>query len=374
MSTQDSAVPVRRPSISDVALEAGVSKAAVSKVIRNAYGVSPAMRDRVESAIDRLAYRPRVAARVMRGASFTIGFEVPHLGNDFFTQVTEGAASKLVGSGYQLIIAPGLGLLSGSSVLEALVDRQVDGIIAISSDVEPAWLERLASHIPLVLLGRHDRSLGYDTVTDDDTAGAHMVMDHLLDRGHRRIAHLTIDPPTDLSPQALRLVAYRERMKQAGLEPQLAFTQVAEHDAYHTARLLLEQTSPPTAIFAGNDTLAIGVLRAVADLGWGPEDVAVVGYDDIDLAEHPLISLTSVDQFGLEMGSIAIDLLMQRIRDGRTEAVHHRCQPELRVRNSSGPARLGSGKARDERVPRGRTRPATAAAVQEKGPRRRRGS
>ena len=105
----------------------------------------------------------------MRGASFTIGFEVPHLGNDFFTQVTEGAASTLAGSGYQLIIAPGLGYLSGTSVLDALVDRQVDGIIAISSDVDADWLERLATHVPVVLLGRHDRSQEYDTVTDDDS-------------------------------------------------------------------------------------------------------------------------------------------------------------------------------------------------------------
>src|SRR5690349_16399965 len=141
MSEQAETTTNRRPSISDVALAAGVSKGAVSKVIRNAYGVSPAMRERVEAAIEQLGYRPRVAARVMRGASFTIGFEVPHLGNDFFTQVTEGATSKLAGSGYQLIIAPGLGYLSGSAVLDALVDRQVDGIIAIASDVEPAWLE-----------------------------------------------------------------------------------------------------------------------------------------------------------------------------------------------------------------------------------------
>ena len=85
----------KRPSISDVALEAGVSRAAVSKVIRNAYGVSPAMRKRVETAIDKLGYRPRVAARAMRGASFTIGFEIPHIGNDFFTQIMRGRHHRL---------------------------------------------------------------------------------------------------------------------------------------------------------------------------------------------------------------------------------------------------------------------------------------
>lgn len=331
--------PRKRPSISDVALQAGVSKAAVSKVIRNAYGVSPAMRQRVESAIEELAYRPRVAARVMRGASFTIGFEVPHLGNDFFTQITEGAAAKLTGSGYQLILAPGLGYLSGTEVLDALVDRQVDGIIAISSDVESEWLDRLATHIPLVLLGRHDRSQGYDTVTDDDRAGVDLIMDHLFDLGHQRITHLTIKPPTDMAPQAPRLKAYCDRMEQAGLEPQVVFSGAAEHDAYDAARALLDGDRRPTAIFAGNDTLAIGVLRAIAEDDRAAQDISVVGYDNIDLAGHPLISLTSVDQFGLDMGKTAIELLMQRIRDDRTEAIHHRIQPALRIRRSSKPVR-----------------------------------
>ncbi|HEY5842764.1 MAG TPA: LacI family DNA-binding transcriptional regulator [Mycobacterium sp.] len=335
MSEQVGPMAKKRPAISDVALEAGVSKAAVSKVIRNAYGVSPAMRQKVEEAIDRLAYRPRVAARVMRGASFTVGFEVPHLGNDFFTQVTEGAASTLAGSGYQMIIAPGLGYLSGTSVLDALVDRQVDGIIAISSDVDADWLERLAANVPVVLLGRHDQSQEYDTVTDDDVAGVDMVMDHLFQLGHQRIVHLTNRPPTDMAPQAFRLEAYRRRMDEAGLEPHVVFTPASEHDAYDTARTLLEAHDPATAIFAGNDTLAIGALRAIADLGRTADDVSVVGYDNIDLAAHPLISLTSVDQFGVQMGKTAIDLLMERIRDGRSDPKHHRIDPELRIRNSS---------------------------------------
>lgn len=336
--------PRKRPSISDVALEAGVSRAAVSKVIRNAYGVSPAMRKRVETAIDRLGYRPRVAARAMRGASFTIGFEIPHLGNDFFRQVMEGAATGLAASGYQLIIAPGAGYLSGTSVLDALVDRQVDGIIAIASDVTPDWLEQLAEYVPLVVLGRHDRSRAYDTVTDDDLAGANLVMDHLEGLGHHRIAHLTIRPPTDRSPHALRLRAYRRWQKQAGREAQVIYSRSSEQEAYEAARTVLEGSNPPSAIFAGYDTLAIGVLRAIADLGLDANDVSVVGYDGIDLARHPHISLTTVDQFGVEMGVAATELLMERIRDGRRTPKHHRLDPQLRVRNSSRPIRSGQGR------------------------------
>jgi LacI family transcriptional regulator len=109
-----------------------------------------------------------------------------------------------------------------------------------------------------------------------------------------------------------------------------------QHEAYLAARGLLTTEKPPTAIFAGHDVLAMGVLRATAELG--RDDVSVVGYDDIPIAGHPLISLTTVDQFGVEMGAMAIELLMSRIRDGRSEPERREIQPELRVRGSSKPA------------------------------------
>ena len=128
-------------------------------------------------------------------------------------------------------------------------------------------------------------------------------------------------------------------MKQAGHNPEIVFSPASEQGAYDTARVLFDDEDPPTAVFAGHDTLALGVLRAIADRGWTVDDVSVVGYDNIDLAGHPLISLTTVDQFGVEMGRTAIDLLMERIRDNRTSPKHHRTKPQLRVRNSSRPPR-----------------------------------
>ncbi len=335
MSGDTRARSKRRPSITDVALEAGVSKAAVSKVIRNAYGVSPAMRAQVDAAIDRLGYRPRVGARSMRGPSFTIGFEIPHLGNEFYTQLVQGAAKHLAGSGYQLMLAPGLGYRSGTAVLEALADRQMDGILAASSDVPTGWVEDLAQHIPVVLLGRHDVAAGYDTLTNDDEAGVNLVMDHLLGLGHRRIAQLTIHMPVELGPHAVRLECYQSRMSAARLDPQVIHIDSTEEDAYRAATALLEQSNPPTAIFAAHDELAVGVLRAVADLGLSAEQVSVVGYDNIDLAGHPLISLTTVDQSGEEMGVLAIEMIMERIRDGRLSATHCQLQPRLCIRNST---------------------------------------
>ncbi|SDG64551.1 transcriptional regulator, LacI family [Microbacterium pygmaeum] len=337
--------PRRRPSMDDVARVAGVSKGSVSKVIRNAYGLSPAMRARVEAAIAELGYRPSIAARAMRGSSFSIGMEIPNLDIDFFTQIMDGATSRLATSEYQLIIAPERGGANGTRVLESLADRSVDGIIAIAPQVEPEWLEELARDLPIVLIGRHDHSTNYDTLTDDDEAGATLLVDHLLDLGHTRIAHLTVgnqrDRPDAMPPHSLRRMAYETTLARRGLEPFVVETGNRRDEPYRTAKDLLLTDPSITAIFAGNDSLAIDTLRAIAELGMTADDVSVVGYDDIRIASHPLVSLTSVTQFGETMGEIAIDLLLERIRGGRTVAAHRQVRPELRARSSSRAVRAG---------------------------------
>ncbi|WP_350350036.1 LacI family DNA-binding transcriptional regulator [Agromyces sp. G08B096] len=337
--------PGRAATIEDVAREAGVSRAAVSKVIRNAYGVSPAMRERVTAAIDKLQYRPRHAARAMRGSSFTLGIEIPEFGNQFFTRVLTGATRALEGTGYQLIIAPAEpGSKWGYRALESLTDHQVDGIIAISPLVEPAWLERLATAIPVVMLGRHDEGAGYDTVTGDDRAGTDAVMDHLIELGHRRIAHLTIAEsmidPSLASPHAIRLATYLDRMTAAGLTEHAQVARVGADDDAHAAALdLLGGRDRPTAVFVGNDQPALGVLRARMELGLTAQDVSIAGYDDIELAAHPAISLTTVDQDGERMGERAIELLLERIKDGRSAPERYSVTPRLRVRGSTAPPR-----------------------------------
>lgn len=337
-----------RPStIEDVAREAGVSRAAVSKVIRNAYGVSDRMRTQVEAAIERLGYRPRVAARAMRGASFTLGFEIPQVGNDFLTMIVDGATEALAGTPYQMIIAP-LGRDQKSDVaINSLADRQVDGIVAISPRVDPAWLERIAERTPVVMIGRHDRSDRYDTITGDDRSGAEQVMSHLLEQGHRRITHLTIHPSRPEPPWAgqagdephvIRTAVYRERMAALGLAQSVVHTMFDGSEAHEATRALLASPEPPTAIFAGNDTLAIGVLSAIAEAGLDERDVSVVGYDNIPIAGHPLVSLSSVDQSGVLMGREAARLLLERLA-GRTEAVQSQIEATLRERRSSAPPR-----------------------------------
>lgn len=331
--------PGRNATIEDVAAAAGVSRAAVSKVLRNAYGVSDAMRERVTAAMAELHYRPRVAARAMRGRTFTIGIEIPDFGNQFFTRMLSGAMRSLAGTSYQLVIAPAeSGSREGLRAIEALVDRQVDGVIAVSPRVDQKALESIATRTPVVMFGRYDTSEKYDTVAGDDVAGTAAAMSHLFALGHTRIAHLTLreSDEADTSPHSVRLREYRRAMAAAGYADRASVlrTDEGQDAAYATFAGALGDGADVTAVFAAHDELAIGALRAVAETR---ADVSIVGYDDVPIAAHPALGLTTVHQTGGDMGARAIELLLERVA-GRTEPVHEVFTPELRVRTSTRPA------------------------------------
>jgi LacI family transcriptional regulator len=333
----------RAATINDVARTAGVSRAAVSKVLRDASGVSPAMRQRVTLAIEELGYRPSVHARALRGSSYRLGIEIPHIGARFMTQLVDGAKSALVGTPYQLVVAPADG--PEYDALETLADGLVDGIIAISNAIDRGWLEQLARRVPVVMLGSHDEAENYDTVMNDDVLGTELVMQHLFELGHRRIAHVTenesLTAPTTRAPHAYRLQGYVEAMRRAGLESFVEVTRKGAHGTRAATAELLARPEVPTAIFAAHDDMAIDVLAEIADRGHPYADVSVVGYDNTDLAAHPLLSLTSVDQQGPELGRQAVRMLLERI-EGRTEPRRYLVKPTLQVRRSTSPARAGA--------------------------------
>lgn len=330
--------PGRSATIEDVAAAAGVSRAAVSKVLRNAYGVSDSMRERVTAAMTELQYRPRVAARAMRGRTYTIGIEIPDFGNQFFTRMLAGAMKALAGTPYQVVIAPAeAGSREGLRAIEALVDRQVDGVIAVSPRVDQKALERIAAFTPVVMFGRYDTSDDYDTVAGDDVHGTAAAMEHLFGLGHTRIAHLTLreSDDTDTSPHGARLREYRRIMAAAGLDEVVLRTDEGQDAAYHAVATALSDGVDVTAVFAAHDELAIGALRAVAETDGA---LSIVGYDDVPIAAHPALGLTTVHQPGGEMGVRAIELLLERVA-GRTDPVREVFTPELRVRTSTRPPR-----------------------------------
>jgi LacI family transcriptional regulator len=341
----ESVAPPRRITIVDVARHAQVSTTTVSKVLRNAYGASPAMRVRVRQAMAELGYRPHAAARGMRGQTYTIGVMLPDMRNPFFADILDGLAESLQGTDYQVLIGTGgNGEDAEARLTEAMIDRQMDAVVLIAPISSRAHLERIAGDVPTVVVGRHARSAGYDVVADDDHAGAALVVDHLADLGHRRIAHIDhyeTDPDRLAEmPNAIRAEGYRQAMRRRGLaaEIDIVATSYTRDGGYAGARQLLARSHRPTAIFAGADFVAMGVLDAVAEAGLTvPGDISVAGYDNTTFAAFSPISLTSVDQAGREMGSDAARLLLDRIADRGRRSVQIRLSPTLVVRRSTAP-------------------------------------
>ena len=333
------AAGAKRPTISDVAELAGVSTAAVSKVMRDAYGVSPLMKAKVEAAIKKLGYRPRPGARGMRGQTQLIGIQVPNFGNLFFTQIFEGVQEKLNGTQFQVVIAPPNSGESGLQTLEALLDHQVDGIIAIAPDCSPTDLLRIAREAPLVMIGRHDSSHEYDSVYGDDAAGTLAALDFLYDQGHRKIAHVTIRTTFESndakSPHRVRLETYENFMKTKGLPSSVTVAKLEGPEFSERVQALLESHDRPTAVFAGHDELAMETLRVISSLGLTVNDVSVIGYDDSYLASHPLINLTTVRQFGEQIGKKAAELLLEKISGERESANHLSVGPKLIIRSTT---------------------------------------
>ncbi|MEO3860630.1 LacI family DNA-binding transcriptional regulator [Acrocarpospora sp. B8E8] len=336
--------PRRRVTIADVASHAQVSTTAVSKVIRNATGVSAVTKSRIQASIAELGYRPQAAARGMRGRTFTIGLVLPHIRNLFFADILDGLSGQLENTGYQAIMVQGGDTRKAErQAVDALLDRQVDGIINVAPLASKNRMEEVAKERPFVVLARHERSTLYDSVYDDDEAGAELVVRHLIELGHRRIAHIThqdnsLAQPADLL-HIIRAETYKRIMREHGLGDEIAIatTFYNEQGGYDGARELLARSPRPTAIFAGADQAAIGALAAVHEAGLSvPQDVSIAGYDNTLLAALPIIALTSVDQDGFSMGRMAGRLLLERI-EGRVSAARFSVAPKLITRRSTAP-------------------------------------
>ena len=335
----------RRITIADVAERANVSPAAVSKVLRNAYGVSPAMQTRVQEAIAELGYRPHAAARGMRGQTYTVGVLVPDVRNPFFPELIEGMVEHLGATNYQVLLGPGGSEPeSQTRSIDAMIDRRMDGLILVAPIVGRRFLEETARAVPTVVIGRHGRSADYDAVVDDDQVGAGLVVDHLADLGHRRIAHIEHrytrrGSPTTM-PQTVRAEGYRAAMERRGLGEyvDVVGSTYTEAGGYTATRELLDRPVRPTAIFAGADAAAIGTLQAVHEAGLAvPGDISVAGYDNTSIAALGPISLTSVDQDGHLMGVNAARMLLERVEGKRERSALLTLSPTLVPRRSTAP-------------------------------------
>jgi len=336
----------RRVTIIDVARHAQVSTTTVSKVLRNAYGASPAMRAKVQQAMVELGYRPYAAARGMRGQTYTIGVMLPDLRNPFFPDILDGLTDALNDTQYQVLVGPGghndeKAEARGS---DAMIDHGMDAMVLVAPISPRSRLEHVAKTVPTVVVGRHGRSDVYDTVSDDDFTGAALTVEHLVSLGHRRIAHIE-HAETDANrlvemPNAIRADGYKHAMRAHGLgdEIDVVSTSYTQEGGYLGARQLLARAELPTAVFAGADIVAMGVLEALMEAGLSvPDDISLAGYDNTNFAALGPISLTSVDQAGHDIGAEAARLLLSRISDRNRPSTQVKLSPTLVPRRTTAP-------------------------------------
>lgn len=334
------AKPAERITIREVAKDAGVSVAAVSKVLRDAYGVSDALRARVRASMDKLSYRPRASARGMRGQTYALGLIFPDLRNPFFADILAGVNAALERTQYQVMLGISQSAVTiEMALIESMIDRQMDGLILIGTTEDQSQLAEFAERKPLVTIGHHAADSTYfDTVNNDDQLGARLVVRHLAGNGYRKVTMLSLDS-TSSSIIAEREMGYRREMIEQGAGAAINIVRAGQtmREVQAAARRLLDGPARPEAIFCWTDFIALELISVATERGLRiPEDLAIVGYDNTMFCDFAQNALTSVDQSGEVLGLQSARLLVERI-GGRSETEHFVVTPRVVARDSSRP-------------------------------------
>lgn len=326
--------------IREVAERAGVSLTTVSHVINNSRYVSEGTRERVLEAMKATNYRPNAVARSLRsGKTQTLGLILPDSSNPFFAEVGLEVEKVAFAEGYSLILCnTDRDIAKEEFYVKLLSNKQVDGIIFVSTGIPTNSLNfLLGEHTPVVIVDRDLSDFEADAVLTDHHMGGCQATQHLLALGHWRIG--CISGPLDGTPSADRVNGYRKALEESGIpvDPELVLKgDYHPRSGYEAASHLLKLDEPPTAIFACNDLMAMGVIRAVIEAGLSvPNDVSVVGFDNIDLTNYTTPPLTTVAQPIAEIAKQSTMLLLKRIADPKRSVERPKLSTELIVRQSS---------------------------------------
>jgi LacI family transcriptional regulator len=330
--------------IREVAHAAGVSQATAARAL-GGYGYSSdATRRRVTDAASRLGYRPNGVARALVSRStMTVGLVVGDIENPFFASAARGLSDVLDPRGYTVLLAN-----SDESAdreqrsVEALRDRRVDGLVVVPAEIESApHLEQVvAAGTSLIQLDRAVRGLATDAVLVDNEVGARRAVEHLLALGHRRIGIVSDRP--QVSSSADRLEGYRRALHDAGVTPDPAlesFGGSTQAEGYAAAHRLLSSPAQPSAVFTANNFMTVGTLLAIRGLGLQvPDDIALVGFDDLDWTTLVEPAVTVIRQPVTALGRSAGERLLARLQGDASPPQVIRLETELVVRGSCGEA------------------------------------
>jgi LacI family transcriptional regulator len=327
--------------IKDVAALAGISYTTVSHVVNKTRPVSEEVRIKVEAAIQTLDYVPSAVARSLKAkTTATIGLLVPNSLNPYFAELARGIEDYCERNGYCVILCnsddnPG----KQRSYLRVLLEKRIDGLIVASAGGDSSLVQGLAGvRTPMVIVDRGLDGVEADLVRIDHEYGAYLATRHLLELGHRDIA--TISGPQNTSVAQMRLAGYCRALEEAGIE--VTAGRIVESDftstgGYGAATTLLERHAP-TAIFAANDMIGIGVLRAAAERNIRvPSELSVIGFDDIQMSRYVYPSLTTVGQSILQLGEMAAEVLLRRIATPARALDQRIVTPSIVMRESTAP-------------------------------------
>lgn len=317
----------------------------MSRVLRNAGNVTEETRQRVLEAIEALNYQPNVLGRYLRRMETeTVLVVVPDITNPFFSKVLRGIEAVALEHGYQVLLGDTQNdVRLEEQYLNLLPQRQVDGMIFLTARIRKELVEEMARQFPIVLACEYLEGADIPTVSIDNISSARKATEHLIRLGHCRIAHLS--GPMNIILSRDRLRGYQQALAQHELEADAALVQEGDftyESGYNLTLKLLALEKPPTAIFAANDEMAIGAIKAVRHRGGRvPDDVAVVGFDDIQMASIFEPSLTTIAQPMFEIGQKAMELLLALI-EGTSARRRQLVLPDrLVIRDSCGGERSG---------------------------------
>ncbi|WP_338464090.1 ribose operon transcriptional repressor RbsR [Franconibacter daqui] len=325
----------------DVARLAGVSTSTVSHVINNDRFVSEAIREKVEAAIQSLNYAPSALARSLKiNQTRTIGMLITASSNPFFSELVRGVERSCFERGYSLVLCNTDGDEQRMNRnLETLLQKRVDGLLLLCTETHqpsPEIMRRYPA-IPTVMMDWAPFGGEGDLIQDNSLLGGDIATQYLIDKGYTRIACIT--GPLDKTPARLRVEGYRNAMARAGLTVKEGYEVNADFEfrgGFDAMQALLALREPPQAVFMSNDAMAVGAYQALYQAGLRiPQDMALVGYDDIELARYMTPPLTTIHQPKDELGELAIDVLIHRMAQPDLQQQRLQLTPELEERGSA---------------------------------------
>lgn len=324
----------------DVARLAGVSTSTVSHVINKDRFVSEAITEKVDAAIKSLNYAPSALARSLKlNQTRTIGMLITASTNPFYSELVRGVERSCFERGYSLVLCNTEGDEQRMNRnLETLMQKRVDGLLLLCTETHQPSLEIMQRYpsIPSVMMDWAPFDGDSDLIQDNSLLGGDMATRYLIERGYTRIA--CIAGPLDKTPARLRLEGYREAMHNAKLAIPEGYEITSNFEfggGFDAMQTLLAHPQRPDAVFVGNDAMAVGAYQALYQAGLRiPQDMAVIGYDDIELARYMTPPLTTIHQPKDELGELAIDVLIHRIAQPGQKQQRMQLTPELVVRGS----------------------------------------